>query len=156
VVSNNPSGGALQQAQNAANAGALSGEHFDGGSRAKSPVGGDAVIVPPSGGGASGATLAPSSGPGGTPNLIGSVPSPNSDENSFMASIRKMQTKPVAKPLSVRLIPWIPKIGAALGGILGGLLGFFLGGPIGMIAGAAIGAGAGYVAGNSLVKHLLH
>lgn len=152
VVVNKPTGGALDQARNAAgvttggtteDAAGRAGQVFDG-NGAKQPTGGTAVVVPPNGGKPTGnAGLTPPSGVGGPkPSVVGSVPAPT-PEDSFMSSISKMQTKPAGTPL-------IHHAPLAAGILLGGLLGFLLGGPIGALVGAAVGGLAGHLVAKKL------
>jgi hypothetical protein len=135
TVVTGPKGGALQQAQNAANAGANAGNVFDGSNGAKTATPGSVVTVP--------AVTGPKAGPvltkPGAPDLAGSVPSvpPAPADQSFMDSIMKLKTGPPSTP-------WHQHMPTIAGGLLLGLAGFFLGGPIGALIGAAVGAAAGH------------
>jgi hypothetical protein len=151
VATTKPSGGALDQARDAAGAGANGGQVFDGGAHAGQPVSGGAVIVP-SGSGTARPTLSPSTKPGGEAGLVGSVPPvPAAAETNFMDSVNKMQTKPAPTSWMHRM-PAI--LGGLLGGLLGGVIGFFVGGPVGAVIGAAAGLAVGGVAGHIAGKHI--
>lgn len=151
VVTTHPSGGALDQGRDAANAGAGSGQVFDGGGAANQPSGGGAVVVP-AGSGTAHPTL-PAGKTGSEAGLAASLPPvpASAADTSFEDSIKKMQTKPAPAPFYKRMAP---VAGGLLGGLLGGLIGFLVGGPIGALIGAGIGAGVGAVAGHIAAKHL--
>ena len=151
VAATKPAGGALDQARNAANAGAGSGTVFDGGGDVKKPSSGDAVIVP-AGTGDAHPTLSAGK-PGSEAGLVGSipsvVPSPGADD---MDALMKMRSKKPAPTTMVQRLPMLA--GGLLGGILGGVIGFLLGGPVGAIIGAAAGIAGGAAAGHVLAKKL--
>ena len=150
VVARPPSGGALDQARDAAGSGA---PVFDGNSPApKGPVGGGADVVAPSGPGTARPTLSPA-GPGGESGLVGSIPSvPSPATGDDMDALLKLRG---SKPAHKSWIQRAPAVaGGLLGGILGALIGFLVGGPVGAIVGGAIGAGAGAGGGYLLGKKL--
>jgi hypothetical protein len=158
VAANPTSGGALQQAQqaaqdgqNAAGAGTAegaatqAGSAFNGGNAANPPAGGGTVIAPAGGGSGSrpGSTLTPAA-PGVKPSSdLGAAPPPNPDDLSFMDQLAKMQTKPAEKPALVKYGP------TAAGAVIGGLIGL-AGGPVGVLVGAVLGGVLGNIFGNSL------
>ncbi|MDE2510452.1 MAG: hypothetical protein KGL74_04965 [Elusimicrobia bacterium] len=143
VVVTNPSGGALNQARGAAQAGQNNGQVFDGGGASGSPTGGSAVVVPPTSGAAAGTPLA-SPAPGPKAPVVGDVPSPTDDLDARVAQASASGRPPYAGKADL--------YAAGGGGLLGGLIGFFLGGPIGALVGAAIGGLAGHFLAKKLFQ----
>lgn len=142
-----PGGGALDQARDAANHGA---PVFDGGSPAKNPTSGDAVVVPPASGTAR-PSLSPAA-PGAQSGLVGSIPDVPAPKGDDMDALLKMRTD---KPAPTTWASRLPAIGGGLlGGLLGALVGFLVGGPIGALIGGGVGIGAGVIGGRMLVKKL--
>ncbi|HXT01454.1 MAG TPA: hypothetical protein VN915_12310 [Elusimicrobiota bacterium] len=149
VATTKPSGGALDQARDAANHGA---PVFDGGSPAKAPASGDAVVVPPASGTAR-PTLSPAA-PGGEAGLVGSIPEVPSPAKtgSDMDDLMKLRSSKPAPTSWVQHAPTI--LGGLLGGLLGAVIGFLVAGPLGAVAGGVIGIGAGAAGGHLLGKKL--
>lgn len=139
MIPADPATGARGQAGNAVQDG---GRTFDGGGVTPGSTPGP-VVVGPGAGGSKPPALSPSA-PGGTPSLVGSVPSPTTAEDDFMSKIEGQQTKAAATPLHKHL----PTIA---GGLLLGLVGFLLGGPAGAAVGLAVGAVAGHLIGKALL-----
>jgi len=149
VVVKQPTGGALDQARDAA---AHGGAVFDGGTPVKAPVSGGAVVTAPEHLDGPRPGLSPSQ-PGGEAGLAATIPVPSpAGAGDDMDALLKMRgSKPTPKTWMQRA-PDI--VGGLLGGILGAVIGFFVGGPIGALIGGGIGIGAGVVGGHMLVKKL--
>jgi hypothetical protein len=151
VAVTKPSGGALDQAADAANRGANGGQVMDGGGISQRPASGGAVIAPPSNGGTARPTL-PAGKPGSEAGLAAALPAVPAPAGDDMDALLKMRG---SKPRPTSWIQRAPAIaGGLLGGLLGAVIGFFVGGPVGAVIGGVVGLGAGAGGGYLLGKKL--